>query len=554
MRLFRKEVWSYAVLLIILFCIAALAVLHILESLENIPAVDYAIIALQIWSLTMGFMFIAGAFGLWAIQFAAEAESRRQIGNLVNAMDYLQDGLIVIDKKHRISGSNPAAKIITGSNIATNQRLENVFTNFSKEDIALLLDASHPEEIEQDFDIEGNRRTLRIRSQPAENLTILLISDVTMMNAQRRRQRQSARMQLIGQLARGFAHDFTNLLCIMSGNAGVIERQPAGSAEHKAAINSIIKSAEHGISMAAHLQALTDGLDLSKPAKNIGEHVEAASSNLRASLPDTWNITTETENHIFPPCSLSGIQIEQAVTNLGLLAADSAPAPGNLNIILHEPDKYPLFDVGKHFCAVIAIRTGITDVNAITNIPTENNTVGAIESMIRSIIEEGNGMLDVFHAPDGSTIYRIALPVDPFIANADSVPAGPSKQLPQAMAVYLSGWKLLLAIAQNSQNKLLQRLNEIGVKFETTDNLISVLSLMESTEPPDGLIIDTQLLEAESIGILNAVRKLFPRTGIIVLSDPENTKPLPEKIKNIPRSTAADGILAALLEAHATEG
>jgi len=79
-RLFTKESWSYAVLMVILFAIAAIAVAVTIDFLHTrVEEEDIGAVTVMLWSLTMGFMLIAGAFGLWSIQFAAGAESRRRI-------------------------------------------------------------------------------------------------------------------------------------------------------------------------------------------------------------------------------------------------------------------------------------------------------------------------------------------------------------------------------------------------------------------------------------------------------------------------------------------
>ena len=90
-----REIWGYAVLLIILFSIAALAVWQTISFFQSPDDLTFPVV---MWSLTMGFMLIAGAYGLWAMKFSAQAESRRRIGRFVDAMDYFPDGLIVLDK------------------------------------------------------------------------------------------------------------------------------------------------------------------------------------------------------------------------------------------------------------------------------------------------------------------------------------------------------------------------------------------------------------------------------------------------------------------------
>ena len=107
MRLFPKETWSYAVLLVILFGITTIAVWQTILFLETcVPETEIGIVTALLWTLTLGFMLIAGAFGLWSIQFAAGAESRRRISAIVTSMDYIQDGLLAIDHHDRITGCN----------------------------------------------------------------------------------------------------------------------------------------------------------------------------------------------------------------------------------------------------------------------------------------------------------------------------------------------------------------------------------------------------------------------------------------------------------------
>ena len=106
---------SYAVLLIVLFAISAIAVQQVIAYLESSISISaYRVAVISIWTLTLGFMLIAGAFGLWAIQFSAESESRRRIGQLVETIDYMSDGLVALDHRGRITAMNPTARRIAG--------------------------------------------------------------------------------------------------------------------------------------------------------------------------------------------------------------------------------------------------------------------------------------------------------------------------------------------------------------------------------------------------------------------------------------------------------
>jgi len=115
MTFLPKSAWRYAILIIILFAIVAVASMTIISYLQDQIAEQTAVetikqLSIAIWALTMGCMFLAGALGLWAIRSTAEIEGRRRIGRFVDTMDYLSDGLMAIDGKGHVRGSNPAAR------------------------------------------------------------------------------------------------------------------------------------------------------------------------------------------------------------------------------------------------------------------------------------------------------------------------------------------------------------------------------------------------------------------------------------------------------------
>ncbi|MCX7591111.1 MAG: hypothetical protein N2255_05725, partial [Kiritimatiellae bacterium] len=221
-----REAFSYAVLIIVLFGIATLAVREALDYITGlVPAADVAAVTAVFVSLTLGFMLVAGAFGVWTIHASGTAESRRRIAELVNSMDYIHDGVLAVDKKGRIRGANPAAQKLA-SEFENGTSLLRAFPGLSPEDQDLLLASDEPVEIERAQPCQNTLRELRFRSQPSAGVTLILASDISATNAERQRRRQVARLQLIGHLARGVANDFNSILCTISGHAALLSRLP----------------------------------------------------------------------------------------------------------------------------------------------------------------------------------------------------------------------------------------------------------------------------------------------------------------------------------------
>ena len=549
MRLFPKEAWCYAFLLIILFAIASIAVWGILVYVEDeISGEPYQIVALGIGSIALGFMLIAGAFGLWAIRFSAESESLRRIGTLIDTMDYMSDGLIALDKKGRITGCNPAATLIAHSNvIIRNNYITDVFSCLSQEDVELMINMESPNEVEREF-VHGNvSQTIRFRSQPAEGITMLIISDVTIMNAQIIRKRQAAQLQLIGQIARGVANDFNKLLSGISGHAAILGRLAPSSDNVDKSIAAIAHASERGVALAGHLIELTHSADSSIHNTNTAyEHVCDAVQTLHDNLPRGWCVDTAIQH--LPAIGLTGNQIEQIVLNLAFIATDMSQVPGVLKIQASAPQTYRPFNIGAKFAGVLIITASSADLSSIiANLKEPDIEAGVILSVLQSMIEETGGALNYLIGTDGVPVFKVALPHGNPVLDADE-----ASELPEEMGTYFTGWSILLAKESNEHFHLDNRLNELGIKFERVTSITSALAYVEEHTGLDAIIIDRRLLGQEARGLLKALLKLCPAIAIEVLcEDPssESFKGLSSDITFVTTGAHTNRILLSLIEA-----
>jgi len=514
MRAFPKGSTSYAVLLIILFAIAALAVWHTLGFLElHVDREAFPLVAVLIWSLTLGFMLIAGAFGMWAVRFAARQEIRRSIGRVVDAMDYLRDGLLAVDRRQRIQGANPGARSLSGGLAEEGVLLRDAFPFLSESDVAEILKKDEPREVAASQNVGDSLRSLRFRSQPSEGLNLVLISDVTVMEAQRMQHRQAARLQLIGQIARGVAYDFNNLLCAISGHASLLSRLPADSPEAQSSIEAIARGVERGSALAGHL------LELVKPSASISftniakDHIENAVNALRDTLHDAWRV--EAQIQPLPAVAMTGIQIEQVITNLGLLIADAARRPGVLYVRAAPPGGEFPFKADRTSAGILVISTVETDQIVIPPESADTDAErGVIFSVLQSMLAEAGGGLQTIVAPNGSLACRVILPFASAFEERRII------DLPADLGPYIADWTVLLGRpAAEKKDSLNSRLLELGVNVLYAENIVGILAKADSARRLDAAIVDKRLIIQETPALLKAILKLCPRAGLVVLCD-----------------------------------
>ncbi|MBM4144020.1 MAG: hypothetical protein FJ225_10585 [Lentisphaerae bacterium] len=546
MRLLPREAWAYAVLLVILCAIGALAAWQTIAFAEDhiYPRDQIPIVAFLVWALTLGFMLIAGAFGLWASRFAAEAESRRRVARFVDSMDYLSDGLLVLDRRARITGANPAAEKLAVSGSGKPRMLREAFPCLSDDDVRALVDRRATNELERFAGYGDAPLTLRFRAYPTEDVTLLLISDVSAMMARRTHSRQVARLQLIGHIARGVARDFNNLLCGISGHASLLGRLRPGSPEMNDSIAAISRGADKGIALAGHLLELSRSRFTGMPAELVEQNVRLAVETIRYGLVPEWNVEYAVDEGL-PAVALSRMQMEQVIVNLGLLAADALREPGRLRVeIRRAPSEGPLAAYAAlALVSASGARPPVSGAGQTAKRPEDDS--GVIESVIASLIEEAGGTLECLTAEDGSPIYRIALPRGVRLPDDEE-----NKELADELKACFSGWSVLIAAPAKTYAELDGSLYEAGARAFRVDNVMEALARVEEMHGLDAMVLDGRLLGLQSRALLKAILKLRPEAAVVVLSDeaPTTVASLQGEVVVESPAAAPARIMAALVE------
>ncbi len=183
-------------------------------------------------------------------------------------------------------------------------------------------------------DWEGRTRHLLNQKFPLrdENGTIIgicsLTSDMTQLKEAEQRLNQSQKMEAIGKLTGGIAHDVNNLLAVIQGSAELILLNKDDIEDHLAVI---VQATERGADLTQRLLAFARQQPLRPQRIVIDRIVIEATTLLKYTLgpsvhirldlpPDTWFTTVDPG------------QIENVILNLALNARDAMPDGGRLSI------------------------------------------------------------------------------------------------------------------------------------------------------------------------------------------------------------------------------
>ena len=144
--------------------------------------------------------------------------------------------------------------------------------------------------------------------------------------------RQAQKMEAIGQLTGGVAHDFNNMLAIIIGNLELLLRRvPDEDPRLHGPANSALSGAMKASELTRQLLAFARQQALQPKATDINQCIRDMSSLLRRSLGENIRIETVQAGGLWP-AFVDRAQLESAIVNLALNSRDAMEGAGRLTI------------------------------------------------------------------------------------------------------------------------------------------------------------------------------------------------------------------------------
>ena len=169
-----------------------------------------------------------------------------------------------------------------------------------------------------------------VLDENGEVVSILAVGrDVTAQRAMEERLRQSEKLQAIGQLAGGVAHDFNNQLTGILSAGEILSKALDGEPELRELAEMIVTAAGHSTRLTRQLLAYARKGKLKTVPVDVHGTVQDVIALLRRSIDK--RITIRQELHAQPSATLGdAAQLHNALLNLALNARDAMPDGGEL--------------------------------------------------------------------------------------------------------------------------------------------------------------------------------------------------------------------------------
>ena len=166
--------------------------------------------------------------------------------------------------------------------------------------------------------------------------------------------RQAQKMEAIGQLTGGLAHDYNNILAIITMNLARIERRLGSDASPEVArsINHALQAAERGAGITEHLLGFSRQSSADQALTDIKGTIDAMAPLLVDGIGPDRRLVLDLHADL-PAVNLDANQFENAIFNLVFNARDATPEGGTIRIAARRDEA-----TGRPVVAVAVSDTG----------------------------------------------------------------------------------------------------------------------------------------------------------------------------------------------------
>ena len=162
------------------------------------------------------------------------------------------------------------------------------------------------------------------------------VRDITERRQLEEQLRQSQKLEAIGRLASGVAHDFNNILMSIMGSADLILMDAKGNDGLSSETSEIKLSVERGAGLTRQLLAFSRRQATRPQLFDLSEVIGGMETMLRRLIGPEIDIRIV--RHASPTVRADPAQIEQVILNLAINARDAMPEGGRLTVTLDEVD------------------------------------------------------------------------------------------------------------------------------------------------------------------------------------------------------------------------
>ena len=231
-------------------------------------------------------------------------------------------------------------------------------------------------------------------------------ASIEALRASDERLSQARKMEAIGQLAAGLAHDLRNYLTVIVSYASFLRERVTDDA--RADADALLETAGRVGDLVDRLLAFGRPQDTVRPELlDLGDVIRGIRDVIRSSLPESHTLSVSVTPDL-DPVLLDRGQLERVILNLALNARDAMPHPGTLAIVARPDPIGVALDVADTGVGMDeATRDRVFEPFFTTK---AGQGTGLGLAIVYGIVTRNSGSVEITSTPDAGTCVTIRLP------------------------------------------------------------------------------------------------------------------------------------------------
>ncbi len=359
-------------------------------------------------------------------------------------------------------------------------------------------------------------------SSTGDRLVVASIRDLTDRVEAERQSLRSQRLESLGTLACGIAHDLNNTLAPILMSVDLVRE---GSEDAEQYLDLIESNAERSADMVKRLVAFARGEENQREAINAKLMIQDLDRMMRASFPKSIQIQIRSPETL-PPIAGDTTQIHQVLLNLCVNARDAMPEGGRLLIAADQiecdantpsfagsvqPGTYLRFSVTDSGCGIgPEVLDRMFEPFFTTKSRHEGTGLGL--SAVLGIVKGHNGFIHVQSQPGVGSTFEICLPLMTSVKGSDL--------LPQSRQFDGRGRRILVV---DDEQSVLETLQLCLKKFDfvllsATDGKSALDLFTEQGDAIDLVLTDINMPGMTGIELIKALHTQSPDLPVIAMT------------------------------------
>ena len=429
----------------------------------------------------------------------------------------IQDVVYICNRRWQIVDANPAAEAMFGGAIV-GRTLTELFTkpNLACEFVEAVRHSGSVQNFETDLLNAKNERIVTLLSCVTDGERYSgIIKDVTERTHLVEQVTRAQKMESIGTLASGVAHDFNNILGIILPNAELIKLRTDPGLPATRFADVIINASKRAAQLTKQLLSLSrkDAVTLRVMSMNeaVGATGKLLGETLDRKIRLEFDLSADNTN-----IRADETQVEQVLLNLAINARDAMPDGGVLRFSTRKENEKVVVRVADTGTGIDeAILPKIFDPFFTTKDKSKGTGLGL--SVVYGIVKQMAGTIDVTSEVDKGTEFIITFP-----SSAESR----RKSALQAVTPAGGSEKILVVDDEPEMLNLLQTaMKDLGYSVVCARN--GVEAVENAADDIKLIILDMIMPEMDGVSALRFIRQKTPDVKVLISSGYTSPEKMP---------------------------